>query len=274
MHEGYWGFLEPPFSQTPDPRFFHMGEAHHDAIMMLHYGISRNKGAVLVSGSVGLGKTMLCHKLMSLMLPATTQVVSIVNARLDSVQFPREVLAEMGVESKAKDTQSLLRALRKRLMENYDRGKKTILFIDDAHLIEEQKTFEELRMLLNLQTEDNFLISIVLSGLPTLGERLAECEEFGQMFAVRERLHPLSLVETRDMVRHRLKTAGYIGPGPFNPEAMIELHLHTKGVPRLICQLADYALVLGKSKRAKEIDVPLIHEASDELFGQAMEDAA
>jgi type II secretory pathway predicted ATPase ExeA len=222
-----------------------------------------------------MGKTMLCRKLVALLDPSSTEVVSIVNAQLDAIQFPREVCAELGVQCKAKDRQGLMRELKNYLIEQYDRGKKTILFVDDAHQIEDPKTFEELRMLLNLQTDDQFLINIVLAGRSGLLEQLEMFEDLNQMFAVRERLQPLSLVETRELICHRLKTAGYMGdPNIFSSEAMLDLHRHTKGVPRLVCQLADRALLLGKKKRAKMISAEMTHDAANELYGQMLEEAA
>jgi general secretion pathway protein A len=168
-----------------------------------------------------------------------------------------------------------MRELKNYLIEQYDRGKKTILFVDDAHGIEDPKTFEELRMLLNLQTEDQFLINIVLAGRSGLIENLEMFEDLNQMFAVRERLQALNLVETRELIRHRLTTAGYMGdPNLFSSEAMLDLHSYTKGVPRLVSQFADHALLLGKKKRAKMISAEMTHEAANELFGQAVEDAA
>ena len=65
MYEAHWGLSEPPFSLTPDPRFLYMSRGHEDALMMLHYAISRNKGAAMLSGDIGLGKTTVSRKLRS-----------------------------------------------------------------------------------------------------------------------------------------------------------------------------------------------------------------
>ncbi len=275
IHEGYWGLMEPPFGQVPDARFFYMCEAHEDAILMLHYGLSRNKGAVLVTGAHGMGKTVLCRKLLSLLDPGSMQVASIPGNHLDAGDFAGAICAELGVQCQSKDRQTAFQELKKHLKGRYYLGKKTTVFVDDAHLIEKPETFAELRMLLGLQTDGQFLVNIVLAGRSDLVEQLALFEDLDQMFAVRERLEPLSLFETHELICHRLKTAGYIGdPNLFSPEAMLDLHNLTGGVPRLVCQLADRALALGKQKRCKAVTAELIRDATTDIYGLAMEDAA
>lgn len=275
MHEGYWGLMEPPFAQVTDSKFYYMCEAHQEAIMMLHYGLCRNKGAVLVTGALGMGKTMLCRKLISLLDPTSMQVLSIVNAQFEPGQLANEISTGLGIQSKPNDLNVAIKELRRHLNEQYSSRKRIVVFMDDAHLIEDPKSFEQLRMLLSLQVDGQFLINFVLAGRASLVEQLALFEELDRMFAVRERLEPLRVMETRELICHRLKTAGLIGNhNLFSPEAMLNVHCHTKGVPRLVCQLADRALVLGKQKRAKIITAELIQDAASELYGEAMEDAA
>lgn len=91
MHEAYWGLKEPPFSLTPDPRFLYMSRAHEDALMMLHYAITRNKGAAMLSGDIGLGKTTISRKLLDLLDPVKYRIVMIVNPILTPVQMLQEI---------------------------------------------------------------------------------------------------------------------------------------------------------------------------------------
>lgn len=274
MHEAYWGFKEPPFAQTPDPRFYYLGQAHEDALMMLHYGLSRNKGAVLLTGALGTGKTSLCHKLANFVDPAQIQSVTIVNPDLTPLQLLSELLAELGVTATSEDRHAITRDLHNKLREIYDQGKKVLLLIDDAHHIKDESTFEELRMLLNLETGDQFLINIVLAGVNELSHILAKYQELDQMFAVRERLQPLSVSDMTEMLLHRLRCAGYTGDtNLFDADATLELHRFTKGVPRMVCHLADHALMMGKLLKAKSVDGMLMHEAIEEFYGDE-EDAA
>jgi general secretion pathway protein A len=127
-------------------------------------------------------------------------------------------------------------------------------------------------MLLNLETGDQFLINIVLSGVSEVTQTLAKYQELDQMFAVRERLQPLSVAEMGEMILHRLRCAGYTGDNHlFDADAILELHRFTKGVPRMVCHLADHALMMGKLLKARSVDGMLMHEAIEEFYGDEEE---
>jgi general secretion pathway protein A len=269
MQEAYWGLNEPPFALAPDPKTFYMGHAGEDVLMMLHYAVTRNKGAALLTGALGMGKTALCHKLIDLLDPIKTQTISIVNPMLSPLQLHLELLGELGVKVRFKDRPAVAKELQKRLLDLYEKGKKVVLVVDDAHQIQSDGTFEELRQLLNLQVDDQFLVTIILAGLPILAQNLSKFPELDQIMAVRVRLQPLTLVETGDLIMHRLRVAGYTGdPGIFSPDAVLELHRFTQGVPRLVCHLADHALMLGKNEKAPFVDGLLMHEAIAEFYGE------
>lgn len=266
MHESYWGFSEAPFALTPDPRFFYVGNSTEETLMLLHYGITSNKGIVMLTGALGSGKTAMCHKLVSLLEPTKTQVVEVVNPKSESLTLHLHNALEL--TSKPKDRQAAASELKERLLDLYEKGKKLVLIIDGAHAIEKEVTFEELRALLNLQLDDQFLVNVVLCGLPQLSANLLKYEDLDQTIAIRERLQPLSLKETGEMILHRLRTAGYTGdPNLFDQDALLELHRFTKGVPRLVCHLADHALRLGKLHKEKCVDGMLMHESIDEFYG-------
>jgi general secretion pathway protein A len=268
MHEAYWGFTEAPFALTPDPRFYYMGHAHEDSLMMLHYAIVRNKGLASITGALGMGKTAMCHKLHSLLDPAKTDVVLMVNPSMNALQFHKELVTRLGGKGETDDCHDLSRELHHHLVASYDKGNRVVLIVDDAHQMRDHGTFEELRMLLNLQMDDQFLVSIVLVGQPELSQNLAAHQELDQLVAVRERMQMLTLVETGEMVMHRLRNAGYTGEqGIFDSDALVELHRHGKGVPRMICHLADHALMLGKLEKASHVDGMLMYEAIEQFFG-------
>jgi general secretion pathway protein A len=273
MYESYWGLTEPPFSLTPDPRFLYMSRQHEDALMMLHYAITRNKGAAMLMGDIGLGKTTVSRKLLDLLDPVRNKVVLIVNPILTPVQILQEVLSQLEVEIASKNRQVLIQELHRQLLAYYERGQRVVLVIDEAHLIRSAQTFEELRLLLNCQMNDQFLISLVLLGQLELRKKIEKVPALEQRLAVRQTIKPLDALETGELILHRLRVAGYTSDtSPFTPDAVFEIHKYTKGYPRLTSQIADNALMFGFAKKAKVIDGFLIHSVICEFTG--VEEAA
>ncbi len=268
MHESYWGLTEPPFSLTPDPRFLFLSRKHEDALMMMHYAITRNKGAAMLSGDIGLGKTTISRKLLDLLDPIQNRIVLIVNPILTPVQILQETLTQLGINETSRNRQVLVQVLHQALVQHYERGQRVVLMIDEAHLIRSLQTLEELRLLLNCQMNDQFLISLVLLGQPELRPKIAKVPALEQRLAVRYHLEPLDAIESGELILHRLRVAGYTGEhNLFTPDAIAEMHKFTKGAPRLICQVADNALLVGMAQRAKAIDGYLMHSVVSDFFG-------
>lgn len=269
MYEAYWGLTEPPFSLTPDPRFLYLSRSHEDALMMLHYAIQRNKGAAMLAGDIGLGKTTVSRKLLELLDPVQTRVVLIVNPILTPTQMLQETLAQLGIDCQSRNRQFLVQELHKALVAHYERGQKAVLLIDEAHLVRSSQTLEELRLLLNCQMNDQFLISLILLGQLEMKAKLAKVPALEQRLAIRHTLQPLDVTECGEMVFHRLRVAGYTGEhNLFTPDAVYEMHRHTNGRPRLIVQVADNALLVGMAQKAKTIDGFLMHGIVNEQTGK------
>lgn len=269
MHESYWGLTEPPFSLTPDPRFLYLSRKHEDALMMLHYAITRNKGAACLTGDIGLGKTTVSRKLLDLLDPVRHKVVLIVNPILTPIQILQEVISQLGEVPSSRNRQVLVQDLHKLLIEYYNRGQQIVLAIDEAHLIRSANTFEELRLLLNCQMNDSFLITLLLLGQTELKAKLAKVPALEQRLAIRYTLEPLDVTETGELILHRLRVAGYAGEHHlFTPDAIYEVHRATRGVPRLISQVADTALLMGMAQKVKHIDGYLMHEVVNQFGGK------
>lgn len=260
MYEAYWGLQEPPFSLTPDPRFLYLSRAHEDALMMLHYAITRNKGAAMLCGDIGLGKTTVSRKLLEMIDPLAYQFVLIVNPILTPTQMLGEILSQMGIEPTSRNRQVLVQQLHSHLLDNYCRGKRVVVLIDEAHLIRSSGTLEELRLLLNCQMNDQFLVSLVLLGQLELKKKIEKVPALNQRIAIRYALQPLDIQETGALIEFRLRTAGYTAEQiPFTPDAIFEIHKVTGGTPRLIIQAADNALLVGFVQNLKRIDGFTMH---------------
>lgn len=269
MYEPYWGLNEPPFSLTPDPRFLYMSRSHEDALTMLHYAILRNKGAAYLCGEIGLGKTTISRKILDLLDPIQHRVVLIVNPILTPVQMLQEILAQLDSPSTSRNRQVLVSELHKVLLGLYEKGKRAILMVDEAHLVRSAHTLEELRLLLNCQMNDQFLLSLILLGQPELRGKIAKVPALEQRMAVRHTLKPLSAKEIGDLLNFRLRVAGYTGENSlFSPDAIEILHKACGGAPRVSSQLADNALIVGMVQKVRSIDGYLMSQVVAEYTGQ------
>lgn len=273
MYEAYWGLSEAPFSLTPDPRFLYMSRGHEDALMMMHYAVTRNKGAAMLSGDIGLGKTTISRRLLELLDPVRNRVVMIVNPILTPTQMMQEILLQLDIKVESKNRQVLIAELHKQLLSWYEHGSRVVVIVDEAHLIRNSATLEELRLLLNCQMNDQFLVNLLLLGQIELRDKIRKVPALEQRLAVRQQLKPLTAVETGEMILHRLRVAGYTNENsPFTPEAIFEMHKYTQGAPRLISQIADNALMIAFVRKQQAIDGFLIHQIVADHSG--LEEAA
>lgn len=268
MYEEYWGVTEPPFSLTPNPKFLYLSEKHANCLTMLEYTVTRNKGAGMITGEAGSGKTTLSRALLSRLDPSKFEIAMIVNPNLTPNQLLAEILDQFGCDSIPRQKRELVNRLNSLLLNLYRNGKKGVLVLDEAHLVRSRLTFEEIRMLLNFQLQDEFLLTLLLLGQPELRSRIEKIEALKQRLAVRYNLESLSRQEMEEMVRFRLKAAWYMGGDIFLPEAYDEMFAYSKGVPRITCEIADNAMIFGMLKGVRQIDGVLMHEVIMDFEGK------
>ena len=191
----------------------------------------RGGGFILLTGEVGTGKTTVNRCLLE-QLPDTTDLAIILNPALSAVELLASACDELGIDY-PKETHSLKAltdALHRYLLENYDRGRKTVLMIDEAQHLDFD-VLEQIRLLTNLETNDEKLLQIILIGQPELSDKLArpELRQLNQRITARYNLQPLNLDETSAYIRHRLEVAGLKGDRRlFDSSAVKQIHTLTR----------------------------------------------
>ncbi len=259
-HTNHWGFQAAPFENVPDPEYYFPSEKHEEARQRLLYGIQAKKGAVMLTGEIGCGKTLLSRALI-LDLPQDQYDIALVtNPALPPLDFLTEILYQFGLETTGSKAE-LIHRLNARLLENQRKGLDTVLVVDEAQSIPDDYTFEDLRLLLNFQLNNRFLMTIVLLGQPELKGRVEGIPQLAQRIAVRYHLEPFSAEETRQYIRSRLKTAG-TSEEVFTKDAVFEIVQRTRGVSRLINGLCDTCLFLGAQAQLREIDASVVGRAA------------
>ena len=269
MYDEFYGFREPPFNITPDPRFLFFSDQHREAFNHILFGIRERKGFIQVTGEVGAGKTTVCRAILAELGP-TCKTALILNPTMTSTQLFRAVLVELGIKPRRVDKAAYLELLNAYLLEQAAQGNDVVLFIDEAQDLDHE-LLEQVRLLSNLETDRSKLLQIVLVGQPELREKLngLRLRQLRQRITVRYHLTPLSREETERYIDHRLRVAGGSGRPTFTPWALRTIHRYSCGVPRLINAVCDKALLYGFVNGTDELDARSIRQAIRELEGKA-----
>ncbi|MEM9176381.1 MAG: AAA family ATPase, partial [Myxococcota bacterium] len=265
MYTAFYGLREKPFALSPDPRFLYLAGSHREALAHLLYGIEQGEGFISVTGEVGTGKTTLCRTLLE-RLDGDTELAFLFNPSRTALELLQSICAEFDLPAEGLARRALMHQLNTFLVEQRRAGKRVLLIIDEAQTLSEN-TLEQVRLLSNLETSRDKLIQILLLGQPELDRKLDErgLRQLRQRISVRWKLDPLSAVETRAYVRHRLAVAAGEPKDLFSEAALKEVHRRTGGIPRLVNQLCDRALLAGYAARAAQIGPRLIREAAREI---------
>jgi MSHA biogenesis protein MshM len=242
MYLAFFGLSEQPFSITPDTQFACNIAAHEEALNTLLLALQDGEGFVKITGEVGVGKTLLCRRLLS-MLGADRVAAYLPNPQMEPAAMLAEVASELGAEQ-SEDPSMLVKAINRRVLEIAAEGKTAVLLIDEAQMMPGQ-TLQTLRMLSNLETEKRKLIQIVLFGQPELDEVLSDksARQVLQRISFHYRMPGLGRNELDIYLHHRLRVAGLRGPSLFSRAARWAIYRHSKGVPRLVNILAHKSLL-------------------------------
>ena len=274
MYEEYYGFIDKPFSLTPDPKYLYKSETHANAFELLQYAIRRREGFVVVTGDIGTGKTTLCRAILE-QLDRNTFTALVLNPFITEADLLRLVLRDFGVVSRDDvkrgrlggiSKQDLIDTLNDFLLSIQRLGARALLIIDEAQNLPAQ-VLEQIRILSNLETDKEKLLQIVLVGQLNLHATLRspDMRQLDQRVSIRYQLKPLNRDECAAYIAHRLAVAGGSANVSFTSRAVDLVHRYTGGTPRLINLLCDRALLGGFSSQAHRITPDLVGRAAENL---------
>ncbi len=266
MYEAYWELTEPPFENSPNPKFFYLSPEHEEALVRLVYTVRHRKGCGMLTGEYGCGKTTLARALIQRLEAERYEIGLLTNPSWNAVDFLREVLYQLGVETQEQRKPELFHMLNDLFFRNYQAGRDTVVIVDEAQLIDDDAVLEELRLLLNFQTDDRFLVTLLLIGSPELAVKVRRMKHLDQRIQLRYHLNTLDYTHTSNYITHRLRMAGQ-PKQLFTEEAVKLIFDFTRGTPREINNLCDVALLVGYSKRVKEIGEKIIAEVIKDMVG-------
>jgi len=261
MYTKFYGLKCKPFELLPDPRFLYASKNHDLALTHLEYGITDNKGFIVLTGDVGTGKTTLINFFLS-KITTDVNTAFIFNTNIDPTTFLEMVANDFSLHIPDTRRSTLYDGLYQFLLDEHIHGRRSVLIIDEAQNMP-QETLEEVRMLSNFETEESYLLQIIIVGQPQLRQRLNDPElaQLTQRISVYYHLAPLEKSDISRYIKHRLKVTGHTSPDSlFTSDAIEKIYEYTNGVPRLISSIFDTALVYGYADEIKTIDANIIKQ--------------
>ena len=264
MYNSHFGFREKHFNVTPDPRFFYTNPIYQEAYATLRYGIEAKKGFIVITGEVGTGKTTLLRKLLR-NLEDTVHSVFIFNTDLTFPELLQLTLHDLGLARKEASKVTMLQELNDYLIK-LKGGHTVAMLIDEAQNLSDD-ALENLRLLSNLETDQEKLLQIVLMGQPELEAKLDQpkLRQLKQRVALQCRLAPLKDEEVGPYIDFRLRTVGYEDKDLFHPDAIQQIAFYSNGIPRLMNIICDNALLCAYGRSKKIVSADMIKEVARDL---------
>ncbi len=269
MYKKFYNLNEKPFKIVPNPNFFFLSPRYENALTYLEYGLAEKSGFIMLTGEIGMGKTTLIRYLLN-KLESKMEVGVILNTNVTADQILKLILLEFELPTSEGDKSKELETLYRFLIEQYKIGKQVILIIDEAQNLTDE-ALEEVRMLSNLQSDEEILLQIIVVGQPELKKKLKKpgLAQFSQRIAVSYHLSPLTRKECHDYIAHRLKAAGG-NPDIFLTNAMDMIYDSSGGIPRTINLLCDACLVYGFADEIEQIGVYIVQQVIDDKEGMGI----
>jgi len=170
MYKDFYNLQEKPFDLLPNPNFLYMSSGHDDAYTHLEYAVYENKGFVVISGEVGCGKTTLINYLLR-KIPADLNVGLISHTDVDPELFFKLICRKFNLDYDGLDKGEMIVLFQDFLLRSRQKQVRVALIIDEAQNLPD-RTLEEIRMLSNLEAEEEHLVQIILVGQPELRQKL------------------------------------------------------------------------------------------------------
>ena len=267
MYESFYGLRERPFDLTPNPRYLVLTAAHREALSNLEYGIASRKGVTLLVGEAGSGKTTIIRTAIERQ-QSQVHYVHLHNPALTRDEFIEMLAVRFELSPAARQSKAaLLLELETLLNKRNAVGETTVLVVDEAQSVP-LDLLEEVRLLANIETNDQKLLSVIMAGQPELAARLNEqsLRQLKQRVALRCELRSLTANETAAYLAGRLVAAGG-GPGTqaFTREAVTTIHEASKGIPRTISVIADNVLLTAFAAGLRPATRQIVYEVCRDL---------
>lgn len=246
MYQRFFGLKKAPFSMVPEPECLYLSDNHKKALYSIRYGVFQQAGFTLLTGDTDCGKTTLLQKLIS-DIKNNVEIGLITNTHQSFGEILTWVLTAFKVDHCANDEAERYRIFKRFMDERQVANRRVLLVIDEAQNMD-ISALESLRLLSNINDERGVMFQIILAGQTELLDKINDPKliQFAQRISIESHIKPLNYRETEEYIDHRLRLAGGIGrPGIFSRKAVFAVFEHSGGVPRVINNICDLAMVFA-----------------------------
>jgi general secretion pathway protein A len=271
MYLDYWQLAAKPFDPCADRTAFYPCEPHEAALLKLRYAVENRRGAALLAGPAGVGKTMLVQLFRAALAETLRPQVHLVFPQMSSrdlLVYLAEQLGAPPADPPRHTIEESVRRLEFLLQQNAQRGRHAVVVIDEAHLLEDCGALETLRLLLNFEVGGQPALTLLLVGQMGLLSAVGRLPSLEERVAVKVLVRAFTAEETAGYVQHRLRRAG-ANREIFTPGALEALHYLGHGTARQINRLGDLALLVGFADRLPQLTAEQIEAVSEELVAIA-----
>jgi general secretion pathway protein A len=273
MYLNYWQLARKPFEPGSDRAAFYPCEAHEAALLKLRYAVENRRGAALLAGPAGVGKTMLVQlfrgELAETFRPQVHLVFPQMSGR-DLLVYLAEQLGAPPADPPRHTIEESVRRLEFLLQQNARQGRHAVVVIDEAHLLEDCGALETLRLLLNFEMAGQPMLTLLFVGQMSLVSAVGRLPSLEERIAVKALVRAFTFEETASYIRHRLQAAA-AAREIFTPDALEALHYLGHGTARQINRLGDLALLVGFADKLPRLTAQQIEAVSEELVAIAAE---
>jgi type II secretory pathway predicted ATPase ExeA len=249
----HYGLTREPFTKNLTTGMLHHHHGHDEAAARITWCIQEGAIAV-ITGESGAGKTVAARAAIAGIDRTRHHIIYIANPTTGIRGLWHSIVAATGGKPAMHNAVLAAQAEHALAAEAEERGRRPVLVIDEAHLLDTSQ-LENLRMMTNSELDSASPCTIILLGQPTLRRHIrnGQLSALDQRISIRYHLAGMTDAETPAYIRHHLQICGRDTP-LFTEDSLTLIHQVSRGYPRTINNICRQALLAGWATRKTLID--------------------